>query len=126
MLAIASGLEAFFDWVLPSLETVQANTALRDDFATALTGYDLQAHGDLSDRDAVAAVRCDIRWKVACGLPLDHEGFPKVVVSGVECPGCPGRRGVADDGVLFGGLEGMAASPPGTLWPLIESCASCR
>jgi transposase-like protein DUF772 len=30
---------------------------------------------DLSDRDAVAAVRCDIRWKVACGLPLDHEGF---------------------------------------------------
>jgi Transposase DDE domain/Transposase domain (DUF772) len=35
----------------------------------------LQALGDLSDRDAVSAVRCDIRWKVACGLPLDHEGF---------------------------------------------------
>jgi hypothetical protein len=35
----------------------------------------LQALYDLSDRDAVAAVRCDIRWKVACGLPLDHEGF---------------------------------------------------
>jgi hypothetical protein len=35
----------------------------------------LQALGDLSDRDAVAAVRCDLRWKVACGLPLDHEGF---------------------------------------------------
>jgi hypothetical protein len=35
----------------------------------------LQALQDLSDRDAVAAVRCDIRWKVACGLPLDHEGF---------------------------------------------------
>ena len=35
----------------------------------------LQALGDLSDRDAVGAVRCDIRWKVACGLPLDHEGF---------------------------------------------------
>ena len=35
----------------------------------------LQALHDLSDRDAVAAVRCDIRWKVACGLPLDHEGF---------------------------------------------------
>jgi hypothetical protein len=29
----------------------------------------------LSDRDAVQAVRCDLRWKVACGLPLDHEGF---------------------------------------------------
>ena len=35
----------------------------------------LQALGDLSDREAVAAVRCDIRWKVACGLSLDHEGF---------------------------------------------------
>lgn len=35
----------------------------------------LQALQDLSDRDAVEAVRCDIRWKVACGLPLDHEGF---------------------------------------------------
>jgi hypothetical protein len=35
----------------------------------------LQTLQDLSDRDVVAAVRCDIRWKVACGLPLDHEGF---------------------------------------------------
>jgi hypothetical protein len=35
----------------------------------------LQTLQDLSDRDAVAAVRCDLRWKVACGLPLDHEGF---------------------------------------------------
>lgn len=35
----------------------------------------LQALHDLSDREAVQAVRCDIRWKVACGLPLDHEGF---------------------------------------------------
>ena len=35
----------------------------------------LQALQDLSDRDAVEAVRCDLRWKVACGLPLDHEGF---------------------------------------------------
>jgi hypothetical protein len=35
----------------------------------------LQALHDLSDRDAVAAVRCDLRWKVACGLALDDEGF---------------------------------------------------
>ena len=35
----------------------------------------LQALHDLSDREAVEAVRCDIRWKVACGLPLDHAGF---------------------------------------------------
>jgi hypothetical protein len=35
----------------------------------------LQTLHDLSDREAVQAVRCDLRWKVACGLPLDHEGF---------------------------------------------------
>lgn len=35
----------------------------------------LQALHDLSDREMVAAVRCDLRWKVACGLALDDEGF---------------------------------------------------
>jgi len=35
----------------------------------------LQTLHDLSDRDAMQAVRCDIRWKVACGLSLDHGGF---------------------------------------------------
>ncbi|AQA15729.1 hypothetical protein BV401_40310 [Streptomyces malaysiensis subsp. malaysiensis] len=35
----------------------------------------LQMLHDLSDRETAEAVRCDIRWKVACGLPLDHEGF---------------------------------------------------
>ena len=28
-----------------------------------------------SDRQAMEAVRFDLRWKVALGLPLDHEGF---------------------------------------------------
>lgn len=28
----------------------------------------------LSDRQAAYALRCDIRWKVATGLPLDHPG----------------------------------------------------
>ena len=28
----------------------------------------------LSDRQAADALRCDIRWKVACGLALDHGG----------------------------------------------------
>lgn len=28
----------------------------------------------LSDRQAADALRCDIRWKVATGLPLDHPG----------------------------------------------------
>ncbi|WP_435832838.1 IS1182 family transposase [Nocardia vinacea] len=35
----------------------------------------LQALHDLSDRETVAAVRCDLRWKVACGLALDDAGF---------------------------------------------------
>jgi hypothetical protein len=35
----------------------------------------LQTLQDLSDPEAVAALRCDLRWKVACGLPIDHEGF---------------------------------------------------
>jgi hypothetical protein len=35
----------------------------------------LQALQGLSDRDAMESLRCDLRWKVACGLPLDHEGL---------------------------------------------------
>jgi IS5 family transposase len=35
----------------------------------------LQSLQDLSDREAIEALRCDIRWKVACGLALTDEGF---------------------------------------------------
>jgi hypothetical protein len=35
----------------------------------------LQTLLDYSDRETVEALRCDIRWKVACGLPLTYEGF---------------------------------------------------
>jgi len=35
----------------------------------------LQALEGLSDREAADALRRDIGWKVACGLPLDHEGI---------------------------------------------------
>ena len=35
----------------------------------------LQTLHDYSDPEAVQAVRCDLRWKVACGLPIDHAGF---------------------------------------------------
>src|SRR5919199_4280544 len=35
----------------------------------------LQALQDLSDGEAMQALRCDLRWKVACGLPIDHRGF---------------------------------------------------
>lgn len=35
----------------------------------------LQALEGRSDREAADALRRDIGWKVACGLPLDHEGI---------------------------------------------------
>jgi hypothetical protein len=35
----------------------------------------LQALRGLSDRDAMEAVRTDLRWKVACGLPIGHPGY---------------------------------------------------
>jgi hypothetical protein len=35
----------------------------------------LQTLHDFSDAEAMDAVRCDLRWKVACGLPIDHGGF---------------------------------------------------
>ena len=35
----------------------------------------LRALQGLSDRDAVAALRCDLRWKVACGLAIDDAAF---------------------------------------------------
>ena len=30
---------------------------------------------DYSDSEAAEAARCDLRWKAACGFPLDHAGF---------------------------------------------------
>jgi len=41
----------------------------------------LQALEGLSDRDAIAAVRTDLRWKVAAGLALDDEGFHPTVLT---------------------------------------------
>jgi len=35
----------------------------------------LQALQDCSDAEAAEAARCDLRWKVACGFPLDHGGL---------------------------------------------------
>jgi len=35
----------------------------------------LQALHGLSDREAMAALRTDLRWKVACGLPIGHAGY---------------------------------------------------
>jgi DDE family transposase/transposase-like protein DUF772 len=41
----------------------------------------LQNLHDLSDRDAVEALRCDLRWKAACGLALTDEGFHPTVLT---------------------------------------------
>ena len=41
----------------------------------------LQALHGLSDREAMAALRTDLRWKVACGLPIGHEGFHPSVLT---------------------------------------------
>jgi IS5 family transposase len=35
----------------------------------------LQVLHDYSDAEAADAARCDLRWKAACGFPLDHAGF---------------------------------------------------
>lgn len=42
-----------------------------DVMASAMVLKELEG---LSDRQAADALRCDIRWKVATGLPLDHPG----------------------------------------------------
>lgn len=41
----------------------------------------LQAMYGLSDRETMAAVRTDLRWKVACGLPVGHAGFDASVLT---------------------------------------------
>jgi len=41
----------------------------------------LKALEDLSDRQALCALRTDIRWKAACGLALDDEGFHPTVLT---------------------------------------------
>ena len=41
----------------------------------------LQALFGLSDREAMRAVRTDLQWKVACGLPVGHGGFDPSVLT---------------------------------------------
>lgn len=41
----------------------------------------LQALFGLSDREAMRAVRMDLQWKVACGLPIGHGGFDPSVLT---------------------------------------------
>jgi hypothetical protein len=41
----------------------------------------LQTLHHLSDREAMEALRCDLRWKAACGLALTDEGFHPTVLT---------------------------------------------
>lgn len=41
----------------------------------------LQALLGLSDRETMTALRTDLRWKVACGLPVGHGGFDPSVLT---------------------------------------------
>ncbi len=41
----------------------------------------LQSMYGLSDRETMAAVRTDLRWKVACGLSVGHAGFDASVLT---------------------------------------------
>jgi IS5 family transposase len=49
-----------------------------DQIATVMV---LQSLEGLSDRDAIQALRTDLRWKVAAGLTLDDEGFHPTVLT---------------------------------------------
>ncbi len=70
----------------------------------------LQSLEGLSDRDAVDALRTDLKWKVACGVSLTDEGFHPTVLTlwrnRLRASDCPERifdavrTVVADTGVL--------------------------
>jgi hypothetical protein len=72
----------------------------------------LQVLHDYSDAEAAEAARCDLRWKVACGFPLDHGGVdPSTLVywrRRLAKSGRPHRisgavrRVIAETGVLTG------------------------
>src|ERR1017187_4641339 len=57
----------------------------------------LQVLHDYSDSEAAEAARCDLRWKAACGFPLDHGGVdPSTLAAApgeVRSPAPDQRRG---------------------------------
>jgi hypothetical protein len=61
--------EMFAD-LFPSGQGAESIPASR--MASVMT---LQTLHDYSDRETAEAVRCDLRWKVACGLAVDNAGF---------------------------------------------------
>jgi IS5 family transposase len=68
--------DAMFEDLFPSKRGRPSVPA--DVIATVMV---LQALEGRSDREAIDALRTDLRWKVAAGLPLDHEGFHPTVLT---------------------------------------------
>src|SRR3989440_823453 len=72
----------------------------------------LQVLHDCSDAEAAEAARCDLRWKAACGFPLDHGGVdPSPLVYWRRGPGEVGRpppvnKSGAEGGGGTRGVEG--------------------
>jgi hypothetical protein len=76
----------------------------------------LQSLQGLSDREAIEALRCDLRWKVACGLALTDEGFHPTTLTylaapagRVDCTEPDLRRGQAGDRRDWGAARQGAA-----------------
>jgi hypothetical protein len=60
----------------------------------------LQVLHDYSDAETAEAARCDLRWKVACGLALDDGGFdPSTLVYWRKRLACSGRPHRINDAV---------------------------
>ena len=68
--------DAMFEDLFPSRRGRPSVPA--DVIATVMV---LQALEGRSDREAIDALRTDLRWKVAAGLALDHEGFHPTVLT---------------------------------------------
>ncbi len=72
----------------------------------------LQALHGLSDAEAADAVTFDLRWKAACGLPVDRDGVPSDDVD--RTGGAAGRLGPAEPDLRRG--PGGGRRRPGC-WP---------
>jgi hypothetical protein len=76
--------DLFADWGRPSEPATR--------MAAVMT---LQALHGFADRETAEAVRFDLRWKLACGLPLDDPGIhrPRWWCGGGGWRARPGRTG---------------------------------
>jgi hypothetical protein len=75
----------------------------------------LQVLHDYSDAEAAEAARCDLRWKAACGFPLDHRGIDPSKLVLATAPGplqapAPDQRGGREGDRADPGTEGPSSS----------------